>query len=293
VSARGQVRAALARPVRRARWLYRTATNKRRELPRLIIIGAQKAGTSSLFQYLVANPSIIEPRAKEIHYFDLNYDRGLGWYRAHFPTRAQVRRSAERLGGRAITLEATPYYLFHPLAPHRLRGLLPECRLVVMLRDPVDRAISHYHHSLAKRVEHLPIDQAIDRESERIAGDVERVLTVPLADGLDHPHFSYLTRGCYAEQLEAWFSVFPRDQFLVLDSHEFFADPNVSLRRVCEFAGVAVHSLPSYEPQGVGNYGAVEPAVRERLERFFAPHNERLWELIGERYDWDRRSGPD
>jgi Sulfotransferase domain len=273
------------RSIRRAKWRYRVATSAQRVFPRLIIIGAQRAGTSSLFSYLIGNPAIVRPQSKEIHYFDVNYHRGVSWYRAHFPRRDHLERLTDRLGTESISLEASPYYLLHPLAPCRVRGLLPDVKLVVMLRDPVDRAISHYHHS-SERCEHLTFEQAIEREPERITSDIERILTVPLSHGLDHRYFSYLARGRYAEQLERWFSVFRRDQFLILDSGDFFVNPSRALRRTCAFIELPAHSLPSYEPLGAGNYPPLDPAIRERLQRYFAPHNERLWELIGEEFDW-------
>jgi hypothetical protein len=193
---------------------------------------------------------------------------------------------AKSLGSKTIAIEATPSYLVYPLVPHRVRALLPQVMLVVLLRNPVDRAISHYHLSVGKGVEELAIEDAFDAESERLRGEHERLLSVPLYDSADYRYYSYLQRGRYAEQLEPWFSVFPREQFLILDTADLFADPDRTVRRVCDFAGLAHRPLPSYGVRAARDYIEASP-LRERLRDYYAPHNERLWELLGERFDWE------
>jgi sulfotransferase family protein len=280
------VSAPLRRPIRRARFRSRFATRELRAPPAAIVIGAQKAGTSSLFAYLTANPAITRPLSKEIHYFDISYHRGIDWYRAHFPTRRHLERLRGRLGSEALSIEATPYYLPHPLAPERVHAQLPDAKLIVMLRDPVDRAISHYHHSLDTGREQLPLERAIEREADRLEGEEDRIMTEPGYNSFNHRHFGYLMRGRYAEQLERWFAVLPRNQFLVLDSGELFRDPDRTMRRVCSFLGVQAHSLSSYPALGHRAYRTVDSATRSDLRAYFASHNERLWVLLGERFMW-------
>ena len=163
-----------------------------RALPDAIIIGAQKCGTSSLHNYLTQHPGVIAPLRKEVHYFDDNYRRGERWYRAHFG----------RAGGPGINLDSSPYYLFHPLAAQRAHQLLPDARLIVMLRDPVRRAYSHYWHERDKRRESLSFADALDAEPLRIARDAQRLAQGEIDSSPDHRRYSYLARGRYAEQLE-------------------------------------------------------------------------------------------
>jgi len=113
-------------------------------------VGAQKAGTSSLYSYMVQHPQVLPAARKEIHYFDRHYDKGLRWYRRHFPLRARL--SSERLSG-----EASPYYLFHPHAPRRIAETLPDARILMLLRNPANRAISHYFHEARVGREKLPL----------------------------------------------------------------------------------------------------------------------------------------
>jgi hypothetical protein len=271
-----------ARPLKSA---YRRVTSGRRLLPNALIIGAQKAGTSSLYEYLTRHPAVARASTKEIHFFDLAYARGLGWYRHHFPTETEARRLRAETGTETVICEATPYYLFHPQVPYRVRGSLGRAKLIVLLRDPVARAISHYEHSVAMGAEDLPLEGAIERERERLAGEAERLAADPCATSLSHRYHSYLSRGIYADQIAVWLSLFPREQLLILSSHDLFRDPAATVERVHAFLGLPPHTLPSYPAYGRREY-AVDPALRRHLRAFFAPHDERLRALIGEELGW-------
>jgi hypothetical protein len=284
---RERVPAAARPPLRRARWSYRYATADRRVLPNLIVIGAQKAGSGSLYTYLEANPATAAAFNREVHYFDLNFHRDLRWYRAHFPTQDELDRIRERAGGHAVTYEKSPYYMAHPLVPFRIRGLLPGVKLIALLRNPVDRAASHHNHETARRFETRDLAEALDRELERGDIDHARMLSEPLYQSFDHQHLGYLARGRYAEQLETWFSVFPRDQMLILDSANLFRDPPAAMSRICEFLELPTQVLEHYETVGGRSYRRMDAEIEERLRTYFAPHNERLWELLGEDFGWN------
>jgi Sulfotransferase domain len=270
------------RPLKR---MYRGASSGRRVLPNVLIIGAQKAGTSSLYEYLTAHPAVARASTKEVHFFDLAFARGVGWYRRHFPTASQVGRQRAETGLEPVVCEATPYYLFHPQVPYRVRGSLGGARLIVLLRDPVERAISHYEHSVAMGAEDLPLASAIEREPERLSGEAERLAADPCATSLAHRYHSYLSRGVYADQLAVWLALFPRFHFLILNSHELFREPAATMARVHRFLDLPPQALADYPPYGQRDH-AVDPALEEHLRAYFAPHNERLWSLIDEDLGW-------
>lgn len=255
-------------------------------LPDFVVIGAQKGGTTSLYKYLTTHPSIGRALRKEVHYFDLNHWRGVSWYRAHFPSRLEARLVKRRHGLELRACEASPYYLFHPEVPSRMRDLLPEVKLIVLLREPVERALSHYHQEVRLGREQLPVDGALARESERLAGEAHKISLDAAYESFHHRHHSYLSRGAYADQLEVWLSVFKREQLLVMDSSGL-ADPAAMLQRACDFLGLPTHSLRSYERFRGASYPAIEPALERQLREHFAPHNRRLWTMIGESFDWD------
>ncbi|HEX9782521.1 MAG TPA: hypothetical protein VGA56_07280, partial [Opitutaceae bacterium] len=104
-------------------------------MPDFIILGAQKAGTTSLYAYLLEHPQVLPARKKEVHYFDLRYERGERWYRSHFPSQRAMQARGRSLGNRVITGEATPYYLFYPRAPERVASVVPNAKFIVLLRD--------------------------------------------------------------------------------------------------------------------------------------------------------------
>jgi hypothetical protein len=267
-------------PIRRLRGAYRQLTSGMRGLPSVLVIGAQKAGTTSLFNYLVQHPQVRAPFVKEIHYFDLHYAEGDSWYRSRFP----LTRS---LDGGALTLDASPYYLVHPQVPARAARLLPGVKLVVLLRNPVDRALSHYQHEVRGRRESLSFAEAIEAEGERLAGEEARLAADPTYYSYNHHRYSYLLRGRYVEQLQRWVEHFPRSQLLVVQSEWLFRDPAAAMAAVQEFVGLPPHRMGRYKTFLQGRYERELPApLRERLTTYFAPHNRALYQWLGREFDW-------
>jgi hypothetical protein len=265
--------------LRNAVWTYGRTTSFARPLPDFLILGAQKAGTTAVYSYLRWHPGITGPAWKEVSYFDRHYRRGIRWYRGHFPMRA----------GDRIVGEASPGYLFHPLAPERVLATVPEARLIVLLRDPVDRALSHYHHEVALGREPLAFEQAIEAEPGRTRGEEERMVRDPLYFSGAWWDYTYVARGRYAEQLERWFAVFPREQLFVLASEELAAEPGRTYARILDFLGAPAYQLSSYPHVYKQDYGEMNPETRRRLAREFAEPNERLYELLGRDLGWRAR----
>lgn len=262
--------------LRNAVWAYGRVTAPARPLPDFLILGAQKAGTTALYAYLRWHPEISGPAWKEVSFFDRHFGRGARWYRGHFP----VRR------GRRLIGEASPGYLFHPLAPRRVRETVPHAKLIALLRDPVDRALSHYHHEVALRREPLSFEAALDAEDERTRGEEERMLRDPRYFSHAWWDHTYVARGRYAAQLERWFDVFPREQLLVLASEDLASDPAGTYARVLEFLGAPRHELASYPRVYEQQYAEMRPETRRRLATEFAAPNQRLYELLGRDFGW-------
>lgn len=259
-----------------------------RVLPDFLILGTQRGGTASLYFNLIRHPSVGPALRKEVNFFDTRFWRGPDWYRGFFPTRASMDERAARTGA-ARSGEATPYYLFHPAVPARVRSALPDARLIVLLRNPADRAYSHYRREVAKGRETLTFEQALAREDERLAGEAERLTADPRYHSVAFQRFSYRARGVYVEQLRAWMREFPRRQFLILESEELFADPTQALADVAAFLG-----LPPWRPERAGRhnqlrYDALDPSLRAELDAFYAPFNAQLDALLGRTFSWSRR----
>jgi len=262
---------------RNAVWAWGSATAAARPLPDFLVLGAQKAGTTALYAYLRRHPGITGPSWKEVSFFDRHWTRGERWYRGNFPLRARG----------ALVGEASPSYLFHPLAPQRVRQVVPDARLVALLRNPVDRAYSHYHHEVALGREPLSFEDALEAEEERVAGEVERLVADPGYFSHAWWDHTYVARGLYADQLERWLAVFEREQLLVLTTDELAADPGDAYTRVLAFVGAPAHGLPEYPRVFEREYAPMRPETRERLRARFAEANRQLEELLGRSLAWD------
>jgi len=276
----------LARKLRFA--LYRYPTSPLRPLPDFIIVGAQKCGTSSLYFTLERQPDVLRALQKEVHFFDNpKYHKGLNWYRAYFPLAPYRSFVARGIEGGCLTGEASPYYLFHPHVPARIARVLPEVKLIALLRNPVDRAFSHYQHNIRQKRETLSFEDALQAEEGRLKGVTERMLRDDTWYSKAHQHLSYLAKGVYADQLETWFRHFDREQMLILESGEFFRDTATVFSRVRAFLGLPDRPPGSFKKYNSGGrYEKMTPAVRERLQEYFEPHNRRLYELLGTDFGW-------
>jgi hypothetical protein len=232
-------------------------------LPDFVIIGAQKGGTSFLYHLLTRHP-LVEPAArKELHFFDHPeyFDHGAEWYRRCFP-----RLSAED-GQRSITGEATPYYLFDPPVAKRMAEIVPQARLIALLRNPIDRAFSHYQMQVKRGTEPRTFEEAIEQQDS-----------------------SYMSRGIYVDQLLRWFEFFGKEQMLILKSEDFFERPVETLKVVLTFL-----DLPDWQPEASelqqrrhsGTYTQkMDPSTRQRLEAHFEPYNQRLYECLDVDFGW-------
>lgn len=269
--------------------LYRIITSPARLLPDFVIIGGQKCGTTSLYNYLIEHPNVLPARNKETGFFHTRrYGMGQFLYRASFPKTTQERRAGRTNGSKVVTGESTPEYLFYPQVPGRVRKVVPRARLIALLRNPVDRTYSHYQHKVREGWEPLSFEEAIDREPERLKGERERLLADPRYQSHNFLHFSYLARSVYVDQLKAWREFFPEDQILVLKSEDFYEDPSSSVARTLEFLGLAAVGMESYARYNAGGYaGQIDPALRKRLVDYFRPHNQRLYEYLGRDLGWD------
>jgi hypothetical protein len=265
---------------------YGRATASVRPLPDFLILGAQKAATTALYAYLRWHPGITGPSWKEVSYFDRHYARGEAWYRANLPALPRQWLAERRHGRRPLVGEASPSYLFHPLAPTRVAALIPSAQLIAVLRNPVDRAFSHYQHEVALGREPLAFEDALDREEERMRGEVARMIRD--ASYFSHAwwNHTYVARGRYAEQLERWFAVFPREQLLVLFSEELLERPAETYARVLEFLGADRYELPAYPKIFARDYAEMSAAARARLESDFAEPNRQLADLLGRDLPW-------
>lgn len=252
---------ALRRAVRSARaWASAPGA-----LPDFLVIGGQRCGTTSLHSYLAAHPRVRAASGKELQFFSLHYGRGERWYRGHFPPASPGQ----------VCFEASPLYLFHPEAPARAARTLPDGRYIALLRDPVERAWSHYLHTRSYGQEPLDFAAALAAEESRLA----------TPDGWRR--HSYAARGRYAEQLSRWFAHVGRERVHVIRSEDLYADPAAAYAGVLRFLELEPFTPPEFAVHTRRADRAGPPCeVARQLRADFAPHNARLADLLGWRDPW-------
>ncbi|MGF1492955.1 MAG: tetratricopeptide repeat protein [Microcoleaceae cyanobacterium] len=234
-----------------------------------VILGTQKGGTTSLHQYLSYHPQVILPIVKEIGFWGRYYQHGLKWYLSQFPQKLP-RRSA-------WVGETTPDYLDHQGTAHRLRRHFPDVKLIVLLRNPVDRAISHYHHWIRTQRDFRPLKAAIMSDLEQLQN----------SNSFWNQVHNYVARGVYIQFLREWMSVFPKEQFLILKSEDFYRNPRRGMNQVFQFLEIPPkHNLKEYKPYNSGSYPETEQSIRELLSDYFRPYNKELEDFLEVKFNW-------
>lgn len=266
---------------------FRELTASFRMLPNFLIIGAQKCGTTSLYAHLTQHPNVSSAFAKEVRYFNDHFEKGDNWYKAHFPTVHYGKHMTKRLGSPLITGEGEPSYLPNPVVPQRVLELTPDIKLIVMLRNPVSRAYSHYQHRFSRGRELRTFEEVVATDKEVLMNGFDN-LPAGNFKSLGHLHYSYLPRGIYVNQMRNWMTVFPKEQFLVIRAEDFFADTQGIYDEALAFLGLSEHRLEEQNRRNVGKYSEpMSPATKQDLIDYFQPHNQRLNEYLDRDFAWD------
>ena len=274
--------------------LYRGLTCPIRLLPDFLIIGAQKGGTTSLYNYLQAQSCIASAERKEVHFFDRrsNLNKGLAWYQGHFPTWVEKYYTYHFHRQAFLTGEATPEYLFLPHIPQQVARVLPQAKLIVLLRNPVDRAYSQYQHAVVQGHETRSFEEAINAQEASLVEDQAKILHDEEFEPYTYMQHCYLMRSIYIDQLQRWMHLFPREQFLLLKSEDFYADPAVTLKQVLDFLNVPTSEIQlrknNYKPYYANQYPKLDTALHKRLVAFFEPYNARLYDFLGIDFGWNQ-----
>jgi hypothetical protein len=259
-----------------------------RVLPDWLLIGAPKAASTTLHAWIAAHPFVVPSTTKEVHFYDYGFYRGEDWYRSHFPREDQREAFAREHGRPFITGESSPTYLSHLWAPRRIAAHLPDVKLVVVLRNPVDRAYSQYQMTMREGYDHLGFQEALEREEERLAPELRRSRRDRHYASGRLANQSYLWRGDYAEHFARWLEVFPRDRFHVVRAEDLAAHPQQTLDGVYSFLGLQPHRPDALTNLHTARYDPMDPASRQWLVEYFRPRNARLAQLVGFDLDWDR-----
>ena len=242
---------------------------KKEQGPNFLIIGATKCGTSSLFAYLQEHPQILLPHKKEINFFNQNFDLGIEWYLAHFPS---ITDSQQFLTG-----EASPHYLYNRDVERRIFQLFPDIKLIIMLRNPVDRTISEYYHAYNRGLQQQKLSEIINWEKQ---------YRQEITEGETIYKFGFLLNSIYIDKVRRWYELFPPENILVLESESFFAQTTSYMKDIFKFLDIPNFTISHYGQHNVGSYAAVNTTMRQDLVEFFKPYNKMLETYLDRKFNW-------
>ena len=262
---------------------FRYISSPFRLLPNFIIIGAVRSGTTSLYYNICEHSCVLPADYDEIGFFDSNYELGINWYRSMFPTKRESKKIKSK-NGMCITGEDTPFYFWDKKAIERIKNKIPKTKLIVLLRNPIDRAYSNYQLGKRSGNELLSFENAIKKEIELLEknNDFEN-------DEIEkfRRTRSYIAKGLYYNQIKHWFALFPQEQILVLNSDDLAKNPHQTMKSVFNFLELPEEEIINLQHRKVETYEKMNKETRQFLTNLFKPHNEKLFKSIGKRFDWD------
>lgn len=270
--------------------IFRGLTKWFRINPIFLIIGASRCGTTALYDYLTKNIDGFPAPVKELHFFDQQFEKGVTWYRGNFPTIFH-KFYLEKLRNRKIIAgEASARYLHNPFVAKRIAKTMPDVKLIVMFRNPVDRTYSHYSRRFVKGGEHRSFEQVVNEELTFLEQKHEPKTSKDVSTRyMLHP---YLSRSLYYNELKVWAKYFPKSQILVIKSEDFFKEPHEVLRKVYDFLGKKNIDLEKILDSNVnrnkgGSDVKMDQNIRKKLIEFFKPYNEKLNKFWNIDFSWE------
>ncbi|WP_052755399.1 sulfotransferase domain-containing protein [Candidatus Nitrosotenuis cloacae] len=267
----------------------RTITSFFRLKPDFIIIGYHKCGTTSLYDYICQHPNVGHASRKEIHYFDLAYWRGPGWYRTYFPTIFTKKKIEKKTKHRFTTGEASPLYVIHPFAPQRIHKLIPNVKIIILLRNPVDRAYSHYQHAYLADQEFASFEETINEDDDRWNVFIKQLSNDEIHDyDVKYIKTPYRSFGKYIDHIKLWYETFPKDQILVLKLEDLESNLHDTLKQTFLFLGLPNFTIKNTEKKNVREYDKMEAKTRNLLLDYYRPYNKKLEEFLERQLNWNQ-----
>ena len=258
-----------------------------RVLPDFAIIGAARCGTTSLYYDLIKHPDVYPGASKASEFFDHYYEKGTNYYRAHFPTRIYKNYIVNIKKNNFITGEASTQYYWYPHTAQRIKNSFPNIKLILLLRNPIDRAFSHYNMNVRGAKEDLTFEDAIDEEHQRIDSEYKKILDDPYYFSPKYSLQAYISKSLYINILPNWLKHFKKSQFLIIKSEDFYADPDKIYNQTLSFLNLKPFHLEKYHIVRQGKYDGLNPDTRKKLTEFFKPYNEKLYSYLDRNFEWE------
>jgi hypothetical protein len=267
-------------------WAFRLLTSPLRVYPDFFIIGVGRGGTTSLEFYLTQHPNISRSSKKEIHYFDREFKRGDNWYKGHFITKFTKFYYNKIKKMPYLSCDATPTYIVHPDVIERIKKEFPNAKFLVTLRDPAKRAFSQYNRNIENHDENLSFLSALKNEKERAKRERAKYSENEFYNSRFWGVISYLENGHYSKLLKKWFSIFPKEQFHIVQTETFSKDPNLHINEIFKFLNLPECNSIDFTKQNTGIKKNMTNDEKEFLDKYFKKLNEELVELLGPNFKW-------
>ena len=267
--------------------IYSMIKGRLHVLPDFLIFAIGRAGTTSLYEGIMEHPDVYRPTMREIYFFDYKYKHGLGWYRGHFPSILKKWAVMNLKKKKFITGDCSGRLLRYPPGPKRIKQNNPNVKLLAILRNPVDRAYSLYSGQVRNGREKLSFWDATQAEKKRLDGLMEKMEKDENFYSGEFFRKSYLYQSIYYDDLKKWFQLFPKKQILVLNVDDFDSKPQKTFERVFDFLGLSHYNVKLIHYNSQKN-PEIEPEIRKKLVEYFKPYNKKLYELLDEKFDWDK-----
>ena len=255
-----------------------------RVLPDFLVIGVGRSGTTSLYYYLDQHPSIVKSSYDEIGFFDDNFHLGLSWYRSMFTTiftKFLIKLKTKYF----MTYEVTPWYVRRPWTARRIKKIFPNIKLIIVLRNPIDRTYSHYHLS-TQNDEKRDFKAVIKEDMKNISQwDITEKNDSYFSNQVQN---SKLARGFYYEQIIPWFELFSKEQIMIISSEDLASKTQSTLREIFSFLELPIYDIKNTEKVNVSKYSKMDQETRNFLIDFFRPYNEKLFEYLNREFDWNK-----
>ena len=266
-------------------FLFNRITAPGRDYPDFLILGNSFCAKTLLYNYLMEHKLILKNFREESAFFVDYFDKGTNWYKANFPSSLKKFILKRKYGkiplvGETINL---PYYEI----PKRVQCLIPHPKIIVILRNPIDRAYASYLSLVRKGIETLSFEEAINHKIDRWS-DVNEKLTENKIEGLEEKTSSYLTNSIYVDDIKNWARVFPKEEMLFLKSEELFEMSLDTVNKVLKFLNLEpISKLQNFSKKLERDIKEVDSPLQKKLKDFFKPHNKRLYDFLGIDLGWD------
>lgn len=274
--------------------MIRNLTRHSRLLPDAIIVGNNKSASNTVFYNLIEHPQIKGSSRRENRFFDANYWRGVNWYRSYFPTKSS-KKKFEKNNSKMIILDSSPTAYLHPFAAQRVKKLLPNAKLIILFRNPVEHAYSLWFHRFRTKVESETFENCILHDQERFEETEKKWRNDEVREHTwKNLRLSYVSDGLYFNHIEKWFSLFPKENFHCVNIDDLAKEPIVVLNKICTFLNLPEYHFDNYTKKNVNKedkrkptYPPMNPETRKKLVEFYKPHNEKLESFLNMKFNWE------